>query len=370
MIYFDNAATSFYKPFSVKKAVLHELNHCANPGRSGHSASLRAAMVVAECREEIQKRFFPGNVIFTKNCTEALNLAIFGSASGSVVTTVFEHNSVLRPLKKLCDANHRELRIVSPEKDILTPLVRAIKKDTKLVVITAMSNVTGCCFPIDEIAKEIKKRSDALILVDMAQAAGHIRLKLTDVDMCAFAGHKGLLGPQGTGFLLCREGIDLSPLLYGGTGSHSLLLTQPNALPDGLEAGTLNTPGIAGLREGIKYAYERFDALEKHRKKVFDALRNGMKQIRGVRVLAAENGILTMNFLSLDCSEGADRLNRYGICVRSGLHCAPFAHKYLGTLPYGAIRFSVGANNTVSDAEAALEAVEKIAHERPDHDIY
>ena len=372
MIYFDNAATSAYKPFSVKKAILRELNHSANPGRSSHAASLRAAMIVSDCREEIQRRFFSGNVIFTKNCTEALNLAIFGCPKkGAVVTTVFEHNSVLRPLKKTCDENHRELRVVSPENgDIVLPLLRAIKNDAKLVVVTAMSNVTGGCFPVAEIAKKVKERSDALIVVDMAQAAGHVRVDLSDVDLCAFAGHKGLLGPQGTGFLLCRERVALTPLLYGGTGSHGMSLTQPFDLPDGQEAGTLNTVGIAGLREGIKFVYDRFDVLNKRREKVFNALTDGLRFIRNIRVLAAENGIVTMNFASLDCAEGADRLDQYGVCVRAGLHCAPLAHKYLGTLPEGAIRFSVGVDNTVSEVETALEVVEKIAHTRPVSGIY
>lgn len=365
MIYFDNAATSRFKPFSVKKAVLYELTHSANPGRSSHAESLRAATVVEDCRNAIRERFFDGNVIFTKNCTEALNLAIIGTEpKGNVVATVYEHNSVLRPLTELKKKTGTEIRFVDPKNDCVSSILRAVTKDTSLVVVTAMSNVTGKMFDVAKIAKEVKKKSRSLVLVDMAQAAGHEEVNLTDVDLCAFAGHKSLLGPQGTGFLLSRYDVPLSARIYGGTGTSSLRLEHPNVLPDGLEAGTLNTVGIAGLRAGIEYVAHHSDKMRSRCNSVFSALAAGLQEIKGVTVIAANNGIVLMNFDRLECTDGADRLDRYGICVRAGLHCAPLAHRTLGTLPYGAIRFSAGCDNTLTEVEKTLEAIEKILNNR------
>ncbi|MBR1746930.1 MAG: aminotransferase class V-fold PLP-dependent enzyme [Clostridia bacterium] len=372
MIYFDNASTSRFKPTSVIRAVKKELCHSANPGRGSHDESLRAASTVESCREEIKRRFFDGNVVFTKNCTEALNLAIKGLClKGNVVTTIYEHNSVLRTLKALSLDKHIELRIVSPEKgDIASPLLRSVTSDTSLVVITAMSNVTGETPDVSAITKAIKNKTDCLVMVDMAQAAGHIDVNLSDVDLCAFSGHKSLHGPQGTGFLLSKYEIPIRALILGGTGSSSLSLMQPDSIPDGLESGTMNTPGIAGLQKGILYTMTHFESLYQKRDKVFRSLKLGLSEIRGANIIAANNGIILVNFPGMDCGDGADRLNQYGICVRAGLHCAPLAHRYLRTLPYGAIRFSVGVDNTLSDAEITLNAIENILHNRSDFHIY
>ncbi|MGN1041997.1 MAG: aminotransferase class V-fold PLP-dependent enzyme, partial [Christensenellales bacterium] len=256
MIYLDNAATTRFKPTAVKCAVLRELCRPANPGRSSHDESIRAGILVEKCRDEIKKRFFDGNVVFTKNCTEALNLAIFGSnPSRQVVATVYEHNSVLRPLKKLADDGKITLKLIDHSDE--NSLLRALRTPTSLVVMTAMSNVTGKAFDISSLSKLIKSESDAKILVDCAQSAGHVKTDLTYVDMCAFAGHKSLHGPQGTGFLLLRDDVRLTARLLGGTGTSSLDIRHPNTIPEGMEAGTLNTPGIAGLYEGIKWTMNR-----------------------------------------------------------------------------------------------------------------
>ena len=357
MIYLDNAATSRYKPFRVKRAVLKEINRSANPGRSSHDESIRAGIIVENCREEIKKRFFDGNVIFTKNCTEALNLGIFGTLpSRQVITSVYDHNSVLRPLKKLADDGKISLKIIdfADEKSLLN----ALKTPTSLVVFTAMSNVTGKTYDVNSIAKTIRLKSDAKILVDMAQAAGHAKTDLSYVDMCAFAGHKALHGVQGSGFLLARKNVSLSARIFGGTGTSSLNISHPNIIPDGMEAGTLNTPAIAGLREGIKWTYDNFDRLKKKIDLMTDAFFDELKAMDKVTLYAANNGVILFNIKNVSPDAVADFLNsKYKIAVRSGLHCSPLAHKALGTSPYGAVRISLGACNGEKDVITTVNAI-------------
>lgn len=366
MIYIDNAATSRYKPYKACIAAVKEIKRSANPGRSSHSASMRSALIVEECREAINNNFFAGNVIFTKNCTEALNLGIFGTApTGQVITTTNEHNSVLRPLKHLADEGKINLTIISPDKNgrIDASLANALKRKTSLVVLGAMSNVTGCAADISALAKKIKSVSDAKILVDMAQAAGHLKIDFSDVDMCAFAGHKSLHGLQGTGFLLTKPNIGLKALIFGGTGTSSLNIEHPNDIPDGMEAGTLNTVGIAALKEGINWTFKNFDKINAKIQRLTKALEEGLRGIPNLKLYSSENGIVLCNFSNSDCAGVADILNAdYGICIRSGLHCSPLAHRVLGTLPYGAIRFSIGFNNTMSDIEKCVEAMEEISN--------
>ena len=327
---------------------------------------MRAALVVEECRETIRKTFFDGTPIFTKNCTEALNLAIFGSdLHGQVITTVYEHNSVLRPLKKLADMGKIRLTVLSPDKDngIDAALNAALKIPTSLVVVSAMSNVTGKCFDIPKIAATVKAKTDAKVLVDMAQAAGHKKIDFKDVDMCAFAGHKSLHGLQGTGFLLVKQNVLLKAHILGGTGTSTLSLEHPNDIPDGMEAGTLNSVGVAALDMGIKWTEKNFDRINSKVDKLTKLLKDGLREINGLTVLAANNGLVLCNFNNLSSDTVADILSAdYGICVRSGLHCAPLAHKALGTLPGGAVRFSIGFNNSVNDIERAVEAMEELSH--------
>ncbi len=368
MIYIDNAATTRFKPFKARTAAIKEMRLSANPGRSSHAASLRSAFIVEECREVINENFFRGNVIFTKNCTEALNLAIFGcEPCGQVITTSFEHNSVLRPLKFLADAGKIKLTVITPDKSgkIDSALSAALKRPTGLVVLSGMNNTTGRVSDIDRLSKIVKTSSNAKILVDMAQAAGHVKFDFSDVDMCAFAGHKSLHGLQGTGFLLTKPNVKLKARILGGTGTSSLNIEHPNDMPDGMEAGTLNTVGIAALKESIRWTHANFDRINSKIDKLTKILKDGLNEVPKLTVYAAEHGIVLCNFLNSDCAGIADLLNaEYGICVRSGLHCAPLAHKSLGTLPYGAIRFGIGFNNTVTDIEKCIEAMEEISHKQ------
>lgn len=366
MIYIDNAATTRFKPFGARMAAIKEMRNSANPGRSSHSASLRSALIVEECRAKITECFYDGNVIFTKNCTEALNLAILGSEpTGQVITTAFEHNSVLRPLKFLSDSGKIKLTVIAPDKsgNIEATLLSLLKRPTSLVVLNGMNNTTGRIQDIGALSKKIKSVSNAKILIDMAQAAGHAKFDYSAVDMCAFAGHKSLHGLQGTGFLLAKPDIKLKARILGGTGTSSLDIEHPNDIPDGMEAGTLNTVGIAALREAIDWTNKNFDKINAKIDKLTKTLFDGFKEIPRLKIYAAEHGILLCNFLNTDCVGVADILNaEYGICVRSGLHCAPLAHKELGTLPCGAIRFGIGYNNTVSDIEKCVEAMEEISN--------
>lgn len=367
MIYLDNSATSRYKPLCVKTAVARELFNSANPGRGSHKASLRIALIVEECRELIQKTYFRGNVVFTKNCTEALNLGIFGvRPDKQVITTVYEHNSVLRPLKFLSDEGKIKLTVLEPNgKGNFEPaLLKALKTPTSLVVVTAMSNVTGFAPDAETIADVVKKNSDAKILIDMAQAAGHLKFDCKNVDMCAFAGHKSLHGPQGTGFLLCKKNIRLRPLILGGTGTSTLSLRHPNDVPDGMEAGTINGLGIAGLLRGIEWTEKNFNKIRGKISELENRLRAGLERIKGVKIYACENGIVLCNFPGLSSETAADILSeKYGVCVRGGLHCAPLAHRFSGTLPGGAVRMSLGCDNTPGDVDGAVEAAREIAAE-------
>lgn len=359
MIYLDNAATSRYKPHCVKRAVKKELNRSANPGRSSHAETIRAGLIVEKCRQEIADRFFDGNVIFTKNCTEALNLGILGSTPDrQVITTVYEHNSVLRPLKMLADRGNITLKIIDHSDE--TELKKALSLPTSLVVMSAMSNVTGKSFDIGRLCRTVRMSSDAKILVDMAQAAGHVVPDLSYADMCAFAGHKALHGVQGTGFLLVRKKISLRPLIFGGTGTSSFDLRHPNTIPDGMEAGTLNTPGIAALVAGIDWTYRHIEVLRHKTETLTDMLMSGLAATDGVTVLAAENGIVLFVLDGISPDEAADYLDkRYKIEVRSGLHCAPLAHKKIGTAPYGAVRISIGANNDEGDIIKTIDAIKE-----------
>lgn len=363
MIYLDNSATSRYKPFMVKVACLREIYHSANAGRSSHAASLRAAVKIEETRTTICKHFFDGNVVFTKNCTEALNLAILGSKlSKQVITTIYEHNSVLRPLKHLEKTGKITLKILSPDSSgLINPLLLALSAPTSMVAITAMSNALGLSLPVEEMAKIVKEKSNAQVLVDMAQAAGHLQLDYSNIDIIASAGHKSLHGLQGTGFLLAKKHISLSPLILGGTGISGLSLDPPLIIPDSLEAGTANTVGIASLNEGIKWTMKHSKELHAKYKKLQKLLVDELKQMPKIIIYGAENGVILFNIDKMPSSEVGDILsNDYGICIRSGLHCAPLVHVHLGTHTSGAVRVSIGANNTTRDIEKLLSAITEI----------
>ncbi|HKL73375.1 MAG TPA: aminotransferase class V-fold PLP-dependent enzyme [Clostridia bacterium] len=364
MIYLDNSATSRYKPLCVKLACINELYHSANAGRSSHKASMRAALKIEDTRSTICKYFFDGNVVFTKNCTEALNLAIFGSnLSGQVITTIYEHNSVLRPLKYLEKTGKITLKIITLDKnDLMNSLNNALNTPTSMVAISAMSNVNGYALPVEKMAKLIKEKSKAIILVDMAQAAGHIKLDYSNIDIIATSAHKSLHGIQGSGFLLAKNFIPLTPLILGGTGISGLSLDPPVIIPDSLEAGTANTIGISCLQKGITWTMKHYNKLHSKCLKLESFLIDGLREIPKVKIYGYGNGIALFNIENQPSSDIGDILSQdYGICVRSGLHCAPLMHMHLGTKNTGAIRVSIGANNSNRDIEKLLDAVKEIA---------
>ena len=371
MIYFDNAATGGFKPRAVTDTVLSIIRYLsANPGRSGHRLSLLGAETVLRCRETLASFFnaLPERVVFTKNCTEALNLAIFGSAKRGdhVITTVYEHNSVLRPLFFLKEQGVIDLTIISPEKDRPLPLLieKEIRLNTRLIVATAISNVTGKILPIEKISLIAKKRGITLI-VDGAQGGGHIPLKVGNgVSMIALAGHKGLSGIMGSGVLIMDDGVNLTPLIHGGTGTESLNLSQPETYPERFEAGTLNLPAIGGLYEGVKFVSENLSSFADNLTSYTNLMVNGLKNIKKVTCYSLPNpsGIVAFKIDGAPSSEVADILSKdYDIAVRGGLHCAPLMHKFLKTDGDGLVRASVAVQNSTREINYFLNAVENLS---------
>ena len=374
MIYFDNAATGGFKPRAVTDAAENVIRYLsANPGRSGHRLSITGAQIISSARESLGSFFNAplDRVIFTKNCTEALNLAIFGTlkTGGHIITTTFEHNSVLRPLTALKNQGLIELDVVSPTEntDILTAIKNAVKANTYLIITTAVSNVTGEILPVRKIG-EIAKERDLLYLVDGAQGGGHIPLDLIKdgISMLALAGHKGLYGIMGSGALLFCEGVTVEPLIYGGTGSESFNLNQPSIYPEKLEAGTHNLPAIAALKEGVDFISNNLSNFSKHLYSATEYAIFGLHQISGVKVYSTPNpaGIIAFSVLDKDSTDIADTLNAdYDIAVRGGLHCAPLTHKYYGTDKTGLIRISLAVQNSSNEINYFIKAVNKIVGE-------
>ncbi len=368
MIYLDNAATSRFKPKEVFYEMEKQLKNSANAGRSGHNSALSAGQKIEETRNYIKEYVKAESVVFTKNCTEALNLAFKGlKLSGHVVTSMLEHNSVLRPLTTLSNAGQIKLTVLTPDyfgKISPKAVARAITPDTSLVAITHVSNVTGAVQPIYEIAEEVSKKG-VLFLVDSAQSIGHLPIDMREgIDILCAPGHKGLHGPQGTGFLAHRKNIEIIPLLDGGTGTSSGSLVQPTEVPEGLESGTQNTPGIAGLLAGMMWTEKKKSILVERTTFLTSYLIEGLQSINKVRVYTKETqtGVVAFNVKNIFPGEVADILNNeYDIAVRSGLHCAPLAHKYLGTFPDGAVRASIGYNNSKSDIDRFLDAIKEIS---------
>lgn len=377
-IYFDNAATSSPKPPEVLErvsAALTEFN--ANPGRSGHSAALSAAREVLSARERLASLMNAGeetNIAFAFNCTDALNLAIKGALryGDHVITTQLEHNSVLRPINALAARGRISLSIVSPRADgFVDPedIRASIRKNTRLIAVTHASNVTGAIQPVAAIG-ELARREGILYLIDGAQAIGAtpVNVRALSCDLYAFPGHKSLLGPMGTGGLYIRPGVVLRTLREGGTGTDSESMLQPDERPERYESGTLNLPGIAGLGAGCAFVAKRVSAIMSHERELTGALYEGLSAIRGAEIYspreeAARAGIVSFNLPEMTSSDVADRLGRMGIAVRGGLHCAPGAHRFLGTLRRGAVRASVGYANTFEEVDAFLNAVNAIVRE-------
>ena len=379
MIYLDNAATSFPKP----ERVYVEMDKCmrqygANPGRSGHRLALEAGRALYRTRERLCMLFNidnPMQIVFTSNATESLNLGIKGllKYGDHVITSSMEHNSVARPLTALKEKGIDTTFIRCDFRGILDPedIEKTIKKNTALIVVTHASNVTGTLMPIKDIGAVAKKKGIPF-MVDVAQTAGvyDLDVKEMNIDMLAFPGHKGLLGPQGTGGLYINEELDVMQMKEGGTGSNSENLVQPAIAPDRYESGTPNTPGIVGLGEGVGFILDRGTAaVREHEEKLTGMLLEGFGEIDGVKIYGPKNsklkaGVVSINILDGDSGEISYILDKsYDIATRAGLHCAPLAHRTIGTFEQGTIRFSVGVFNTREDIEAAIKAVEEIASE-------
>lgn len=375
MIYLDNAATSFPKPACVTRAMTDALVIAgANPGRSGHALSLRAGRIVEGCREEMARMLGESDasrVAFALNATDALNMAIHGviRSGDHVVSTLIEHNSVLRPLSELSRTGVITLTLVPPEADgRIAPqaVARAMEKRTRLVVMTHMSNVLGTVQDAAAIGA-LCTRAGVHLLLDCAQTAGHLPLEPIrwGCSMLALPGHKGLLGPHGTGALWVRRDVVLAPLRQGGTGSASESMFQPRMMPDCLESGTLNLPGIAGLHAGMRHALERMEETRSRIISLCGYMRDALMDVPGVRVHTQPGAMLmTLSIEGVGSQEAASRLSAEGIAVRGGLHCAPGVHRFLGTLETGAVRVSPGENNTREDAHALIDAVRRIAAEK------
>ena len=375
-IYFDNAATSDPKPPSVVKAVTDALTRCnANPGRSGHRVAIEAGRIVLDARQQLQSILGAEDatgVIFTLNCTDALNLAIKGSLNygDHVITTLLEHNSVLRPLNELARRGRIGLTMLSPRDDgFIAPedVRRAIRADTRLIAVTHASNVTGAIQPVAAIG-QIAHEHGVRYLIDGAQALGAmpVNVRALSCDLYAFPGHKSLLGPQGTGGLYIRPGIELYTLREGGTGSSSDSMFQPEELPERYESGTVNLPGVAGLGAGCAYVAGRLAQILSHERELASALYEGLSKMDGVTLYspaeeAARAGIVSFNVGDLSSSQTADALARADIAVRGGLHCAPGAHRFLGTLRRGAVRASVGHANTFEEVDQFLRTLREVS---------
>ena len=371
MIYLDNAATSFPKPPEVVRAVRGVMEKIGgNPGRAGHEGALAGGRILEACREQAAEYAgipSPERVIFCLNCTDALNIAIRGTlrVGDEVIVSHAEHNAVMRPLMGYHDAGKITVRILPPdESGRLSPdTVRAaIGPKTALCVLCHASNVTGIVQPAGEIAAACHDAGVPLLL-DAAQTAGTEDIAAVRADMIAMPGHKGLLGPMGTGLLCLGRGMLPRPFREGGTGSASESLRQPAMLPDRLESGTANLPGIAGLLQGIKFVLRHRAAMAEYEHFLAARLRNGLRDTPGVTVYGGAEGVPTVGVVSfnvgdLDSGRVADALNRQRIAVRGGLHCAPSIHAYLGTT--GAVRASLGPFNTEQDVDALLLAVRRI----------
>ena len=371
-IYLDNAATSHPKPEGVVRAVTEALTeYNANPGRSGHPAALRAAREVLRTREGLARLLGARDalsVAFAFNCTDALNLAIKGSLclGDHVIATRLEHNSVLRVLAELAARDRIALTLLDPRPDgFVDPedVRSAITRRTSLIVCTHASNVTGAIQPVAAIG-QVARQEGIRYLIDGAQALGGmpVDVEALKCDLYAFPGHKSLLGPQGTGGLFLRPGVVLRTLREGGTGSASDSMRQPPELPERYESGTLNLPGIAGLGAGVAHVSERLSQIMMHERELTSALLEGLSAIPGImlyspREEAARAGIVTFNVGDLPSSRAADLLAERGFAVRGGLHCAPGAHRFLGTLRRGAVRASVGHANTFEEIDRFVEAV-------------
>ncbi len=385
MIYLDNAATTLHKPESVIEAVSSAMRHVGNSARGTHAGSLDAARVIFETRMKAAQLFGcpdPTGVAFTCNITESLNIALNGllSEGDHVITTALEHNSVLRPLYRLEKERGVGLSVVPADRSgriDYADFDKLIRPETKAIVTTHISNLTGNMLDIARIGKTAHEHG-LLYIVDAAQSAGNIPIDMQqmNIDVLCFTGHKGLYGPQGTGGLCVMPGVDVRPFKTGGTGVQTYLKTQPEDMPVRLEAGTMNAHGLAGLSAALDFINETgVEEIHRHEMSLTEAFCRGVSSIDGVKIYgdfscfddpgSASSGrgvIVCINIRDYDSSEVSDCLmQEFEIATRPGAHCAPLMHEALGTTDQGAVRFSFGWFNTMEDVKTALEAVKDLA---------
>ena len=375
MIYLDNAATTMKKPQCVIDAVVAAMSHMGNAGRGATTAALDASRVIYDTREKLSDLFNlqnPSRVAFTCNSTESLNTAIKGilSSGDHAITTALEHNSVLRPLYDL-QAKGMELSIVDCDENgniDYNDFEKLIKENTKAIVCTHASNLVGNVLDVKKIGS-IAKKHNLIFIVDASQSAGVFPIDMQDmnIDILCFTGHKGLLGPQGTGGICVREGIDVRPLKVGGSGVNTFSKEQPVEMPTHLEAGTLNGHALAGLNAALDYLKEEgIDNIQKREEELMFRFYNGIKDIKDIKIFGNfENkraAIVTFNVGDIDSAAFSDELSfAYDISTRAGAHCAPLMHKAMNTVEQGAVRFSFSHYNTEEEIDTAIKAVKEIA---------
>jgi cysteine desulfurase family protein len=379
MIYLDNAATSFPKPNEVYNEVLNCMKtYAANPGRGSHDMALKAASKIMDTRQGISKLFnisTPLNIIFTNNATEGLNIGIKGllKSGDHVISSVIEHNSVLRPLNYLSKKGVQVTLLQVDQNGYIniSALKKEIRKNTKAFIINHASNVIGTIQNIKEMGS-IAKNLGIVFMVDASQSAGVIPIdvEMDNIDILAFPGHKGLLGAQGTGGLFIREGITLDEFKQGGTGSNSHSMDQPDFLPDKFESGTLNTPGISGLGEGVKFIEKvGVKKIQECEEELIRQLLEELKKLDYIKIYGLNDyknraAVVSINIIGMDSSQVGYMLNKKEIAVRTGFHCAPLIHGVIGTSKWGTVRISPGYFNTHEDIENIIKALKEIHDNR------
>ncbi|MBP8639387.1 MAG: aminotransferase class V-fold PLP-dependent enzyme [Oscillospiraceae bacterium] len=378
MIYFDSAATSYRRPREVGRAVVNALNTMGNGYRGTHGAALNTARTIHETRELLSEMFNVGGVdrvAFTHNATASLNMAIKGvlSPSDHVITSVLEHNSVLRPLYEMEECGV-ELYITACDENgclIYEELESAVKSNTKALVCTHASNLTGNLTDIRRLGRFCKERG-VIFIVDASQTAGIIPIDMEkdNIDILCFSGHKGLMGPQGTGAVCVRRGVEVKPLLSGGSGFKTFSKSHPDDMPSRLEAGTLNGHGIAGLNAALKYIKKAgIGSIGKKEQTLAKEFYQKVKELPKIKIYGDFSSFdraptVALNLGSTDSNEICSRLEAdYGICVRGGFHCAPLMHKALGTENQGAVRFSFSHYNTLTELKTAIDALTELVCE-------
>ena len=375
MIYLDNAATTLHKPEGVAEAMITALTSMGNSGRGAHEATLDASRMIYGTREKLAELFHisdPMRIAFTCNATESLNIAIQGilQPGDHVITSACEHNSVLRPVYRMAKRGVTYNMLPADKKGVIQydQLTSLLKKETKAIVITHASNLTGNVTDLKKVS-DFAKKNGLLLIVDASQTAGCIPIDVQElgIDVLCFTGHKGLMGPQGTGGIYVREGIKIAPLKVGGSGVKSFDKEHPDTMPTALEAGTLNGPGIAGLgasvswllKQGVEQIHEKDLALSRRFLK-------GIAEIPDITIYGdmdsqMRTAIVSLNLGDVDSAEMSDWLwEDYGIAVRAGAHCAPLMHKALGTEQQGAVRFSFSCFNTEEEVDAAIQALKEL----------